>query len=100
MKRRSDLSRRYMIYRIVPFFEPVESSSDLSIDTRLILKTINLERPKMVRFIGGKVLKVIQKIPKEQCKNEFWILDTLKKEASQLFKGFQVKDLIIVLEYE
>ena len=38
-------------------------------------------------------------IPKEQSKNEFWIKDSLDKEAHRLFEGFGVKEVIINLYY-
>ena len=99
MKRRSDLSRRYMIYRLLPFFEPTEESEDINIDTRMILRVMTLVKPE-VRFTGEKVLRIIQKIPKERRKNEFWIKDSLEKEARQLFEEFQPKEVIIRLDYE
>ena len=76
MKRRSDLSRRYLIYRMLPFFEPTNESKDLSVDTKLVLKTTYLVKPEEVR-LRGKILEVKQMIPKEQSKNEFWIKDSL-----------------------
>ena len=99
MKRRSDLSRRYMLYRMLPFFEPTDGNSfDSSVDTRLTLKTVTLVKPE-ARFIGEKVLRIVQKIPKEQRKNEFWIKDSLDKEARRLFEGFGIKEVIINLYY-
>ena len=100
MKRRSDLSGKYIIYRMVPFFEPTDGNSfDPSVDTRLTLKTITLVKPE-ARFIGDKVLRIIQKIPKEQRKNEFWIKDSLEKEAHRLFEGFHPKEIKIETSYE
>ena len=100
MKRRSDLSRRYLIYRMIPFFEPTdENSFDPSVDTKLTLKTIALVKPE-VRFIGEKVLRIVQKIPKEQRKNEFWIKDSLEKEAHRLFENFHPKEIKIEFSYE
>jgi hypothetical protein len=99
MKRRSDLSRRYMIYRPLPFFEPTEESEDINIDTRMILKVMTLVKPE-VRFTGEKVLRIIQKIPKERRKNEFWIKDSLEKEACRLFESFHPKEIKIEFSYE
>jgi hypothetical protein len=66
---------------MIHFFEPIDGNSfDPSVDTRLTLKTIALVKPE-VRFIGRKVLRIVQKISKEQRKNEFWIKDSLEKEA-------------------
>ena len=100
MKRRSDLSRRYLIYRMIPFFEPTDGNSfDSSVDTRLTLKTVTLVKPE-ARFIGEKVLRIVQKIPKEQRKNEFWIKDSLEKEAIRLFENFHPKEIKIEFSYE
>ena len=100
MKRKSDLSRRYLIYRMIPFFEPTDGNSfDSSVDTRLTLKTVTLVKPE-VRFIGEKVLRIVQKIPKEQRKNEFWIKDSLEKEAIRLFEVFHPKEIKIEFSYE
>ena len=98
MKRRSDLSRRYLIYRMLPFFEPTDGNSfDPSVDTRLTLRTVTLVKPEV--RLRGKILEVKQMIPKEQRKNEFWIKDSLDKEAHRLFEGFGVKEVIINLYY-
>ena len=87
MKRRSDLSKRYPIFRMIPFFEPTDGNSfDPSVG--LTLKSIALVKPEVVKFIGEKVLRIVQKIPKEQRKNEFWIKDSLEKEAIRLFGVF------------
>ena len=91
MKRRSDLSRRYMLYRMLPFFEPTE------VDTKMIIKTMYLAKPEV--RLRGKILEVKQMIPKEQFKNEYWIKDSLDKEAHRLFEGFGVKEVIINLYY-
>ena len=100
MKRRSDLSRRYLIYRMIPSFEPTDGNSfDSSVDTRLTLKTVTLVKPE-ARFLGEKVLRIVQKIPKEQRKNEFWIKDSLEKEAIRLFEVFHPKEIKIEFSYE
>ena len=100
MKRRSDFSRRYLFYRMIPFFEPTDGNSfDPSVDTRLTLKTVTLVKPE-ARFIGEKVLRIVQKIPKEQRKNEYWIKDSLEKEAIRLFESFHPKEIKIELSYE
>ena len=100
MKRRSDLSRRYLIYRMLPFFEPTDGNSfDPSVDTRLTLRMVTLVKPE-ARFIGEKVLRIVQKIPKEQRKNEFWIKDSLEKEAIRLFEVFHPKEIKIEFSYE
>ena len=89
-----------MIYRMIPFFEPIDGNSfDPSVDTRLTLKTVTLVRPE-ARFIGEKVLRIVQKISKEQRKNEFWIKDSLEKEAHSLFEEFQPKEIKIEFSYE
>lgn len=95
MKRRSDLSRRYMLYRMLPFFEPTDDNIDIKI--KMVLKTICLVKPEV--RLRGKILEVKQTIPKEQRKNEFWIKDSLDKEAHRLFKGFGIKEVIINLYY-
>ena len=95
MKRRSDLSRRYMLYRMIPFFEPNEEY--LSVDTKMVLKTMYLVKPEV--RLRGKILEVKQMIPKEQSKNEYWIKDSLDKEAYRLFEGFGIKEVIINLYY-
>ena len=88
-----------MIYRLLPFFEPTEESEDINIDTRMILKVMTLVKPE-VRFTGEKVLRIIQKIPKERRKNEFWIKDSLEKEAYRLFESFHPKEIKIEFSYE
>ncbi len=98
MKRRSDLSRRYLIYRMLPFFAPTDESEDINVDTRIVLKTVTLIKPYKV-VLKGKTLEVMQLIPKEQSKNEFWIKDSLIKEAYRLFEGFGIKEVIINLYY-
>ena len=97
MKRRSDLSRRYMLYRMLPFFEPTNESENINV-TKMVLKTLTLIKPYEVR-LRGKILEVKQMIPKEQSKNEFWIKDSLDKEAHRLFEGFGIKEVIINLYY-
>ena len=55
MKRRSDLSRRYLIYRMVPYFEPIDGSEfDPSINTGLALKHTTLEKSKAKFMIDRK----------------------------------------------
>ena len=100
MKRKSDLSRRYLIFRLVPFFEPTDGNSfDPSVG--LTLKSIALVKPEVVKFIKEeKVLRIVQKIPKEQRKNEFWIKDSLEKEAIRLFGVFHPKEIKIEFSYE
>ena len=99
MKRKSDLSKRYPIFRLVPFFEPTDGNSfDPSVG--LTLKSITLVKPEVVKFIGEKVLRIVQKIPKEQRKNEFWIKDSLEKEAICLFGVFHPKEIKIEFSYE
>ena len=97
MKRRSDLSRRYMLYRMLPFFEPTNESEDINVDTKMVLKTMYLVKPEV--RLRGKILEVKQMIPKEQSKNEYWIKDSLDKEAHRLFEGFGIKEVIINLYY-
>lgn len=95
-----DLSERYLLYRMVPYFEPIDGSDfDPSTNTGLALKTAALVKPK-AKFIRKRVLIVIQKISRIHCKNEFWIKDSLEKEARQLFEEFQPKEVIIRLDYE
>jgi hypothetical protein len=85
---------------MIPFFEPTDGNSfDSSVDTRLTLKTVTLVKPE-ARFIGEKVLRIVQKIPKEQRKNEFWIKDSLEKEAIRLFEVFHPKEIKIEFSYE
>ena len=100
MKRKSDLSRRYLIYRVIPFFKPTNGNSfDPSVG--LTLKSIILVKPEVVKFIREeKVLRIVQKIPKEQRKNEFWIKDSLEKEAIRLFEVFHPKEIKIEFSYE
>jgi hypothetical protein len=77
---------------MLPFFEPVKS--------RMVLKTMTLSQPYKVKFImEGLGIEVTQMIPKEQIKNEYWIRDSLKKEAQELFKNFQPMEVIINLYY-
>ena len=97
MKRRSDLSRRYLIYRMIPFFEPTNESENINVDTKMVLKTMYLVKPEV--RLRGKILEVKQMIPKEQSKNEYWIKDSLDKEAHRLFEGFGIKEVIINLYY-
>ena len=97
MKRKSDLSRRYPIYRMLPFIKPTDGNSfDPSVDRLWIA----LVKPEVVKFIGEKVLRIVQKIPKEQRKNEFWIKDSLEKEAIRLFGVFHPKEIKIEFSYE
>ena len=58
-----------------------------------------IERPK-AKFIGNRNLKIIQRISKEQQKNELWIKSSLRSEAEELFLSFKVRNIIIELEYE
>ena len=97
MKRRSDLSRRYMLYRMLPFFEPTNESDDINVDTKMVLKTMYLVKPEV--RLRGKILEVKQMIPKEQSKNEHWIKDSLEKEARRLFEGFPIEEVIIKIDY-
>ena len=98
MKRRSDLSRRYMLYRMLPFFEPTNESEDINVDTKMVLKTMYLVKPEV--RLRGKILEVKQMIPKEQSKNEYWIKDSLEKEACRLFESFHPKEIKIEFSYE
>ena len=101
MKRRSDFSRRYLQYRILPVFEEVEGEEvDISPSAKQIklsLKTMILWRPKTIWEKG--YLKIIQKIPKEKKGNEYWIMDSLTKEANGLFSGYKFKT-IMQIDYE
>ena len=72
---------------MIPFFEPTDGNS-FGPSVGLTLKSIILVKPEVVKFIGEKVLRIVQKIPKEQRKNEFWIKDSLEKEAIRLFGVF------------
>ena len=83
-----------MLYRLLPFFEPA-AEVDTKID--IVLKTMYLEKPEV--RLRGKILEVKQRVPKEQLKNEYWIKDSLDKEARRLFEGFGVKEIIINLYY-
>ena len=50
-----DLSERYLDYRMVPYFEPIdESEFDPSINTGLALKHTTLEKPKAKFMIDRK----------------------------------------------
>ena len=96
MKRQSNLSRRYVIYRKLPFLVPNNDPI-----TGMTLNTVNLVRPTSVRFVmEGLGLEVIQRISKEQRKNENWIKDSLKKEAYRIFEIFSLEEVIIKLNYE
>ena len=94
MKKRSDFSRKYLLHRLVPFFEP-----DPSVSMKLIVKTIGLERPKVECLYRSRTLVVTQRIPKEIEKNKKEIVRALYREAEILFSAY--KFLVnIELEYE
>jgi hypothetical protein len=101
MKRKSDFSKKYLLFRLVPFFEPTEESKDLSVDTRLILKIIGLIRPRVRCMYKSKTLIITQRVPKETEKYKYKkeIIRALYREADNLFSvyGFLVN---IRLEYE
>jgi hypothetical protein len=101
MKRKSDFSRRYLHYRMLPVFEEVEGEEvDIGPSAKQIklsLKTMTLWRPKTIWEKG--YLKIIQKIPKEKKGNEYWIMDSLTKEANRLFSGYKFQT-IIQIDYE
>jgi hypothetical protein len=82
---------------MLPFFELTNESEDIRVDIGMILKTIYLVKPEV--RLRGKILEVKQMIPKEQSKNEYWIKDSLDKEAHRLFEGFGIKEVIINLYY-
>jgi hypothetical protein len=65
VKRKSDFSRKYSLFRCVPFFEP-----DPSVNTRLIVRIIGLERPKIECLYRSRTLVVTQRISKEKEKNK------------------------------
>lgn len=101
MKRRSDFSRRYLQYRMLPVFEQVEGE-EVQIGPaakRIKLKMVmmNLWKPKTVWENG--YLKIIQKISIEKKGNEYWIMDALTKEANKLFSGYKFKT-IMQIDYE
>ena len=83
---------------MLPFFEPVYGSENIEVDTKVVFKTVTLIKQYKV-VLKGKTLEVKQMIPKEQRKNEFWIKDSLDKEAHRLFEGFGIKEVIINLYY-
>ena len=93
MKRRSDLSsKKYSLLRLLPFFIPTGEPEGI-----MALQTVRLEKPEV--RLKGKILEVKQMIPKEQLKNEYWIKDSLDKEAHHLFEGFEFEEVIINLYY-
>ena len=99
MKRKSDFSKKYLLFSLVPFFKPTEESKDLSVDTMLVLDTIGLIRPKVKCMYKLRTLTITQRVPKEIEKNKKEIIRALYREADNLFSvyGFLVN---IVLEYE
>jgi hypothetical protein len=64
MKKKSDFSKKYSLFRLVPFFEPAD------VGTRLVLKMIGLERPKVECLYRSRTLVVTQRISKEKEKNK------------------------------
>jgi hypothetical protein len=74
MKRKSDFSRKYLLFRFVPFLEP---DPDPSIDMKLIVKTIGLERPRVKCMYKSRTLVVTQRISKEIEKNKKEIIRAL-----------------------
>ena len=86
-----------MLWRMLPFFEPTNESEDINVDTKMVLKTMYLVKPEV--RLRGRTLEVKQIIPEEQSKNEYWIKDSLMKEAHRLFEGFGIKEVIINLYY-
>lgn len=95
MKRRSDLSGKYHLYRIVPYFCSVQDESGL------VLKSLSLKRPKKVKRVGKDfVVEIIQEMPKGAVENENWIIDSLKREALSLFNDLKSEEIIVKLEYE
>lgn len=99
MKRKSDFSKKYLLHRLVPFFEPVEESKDFSVDTRLVIKTIGLIRPRVKCMYKSRTLTITQRIPKEIEKNKKEIIRTLYREAENLFSAYRFL-INIELEYE
>jgi hypothetical protein len=87
------VKRKYLSFRLVPFFEPDPSAS-----MRLIVKTIGLKRPKVECLYRSRTLIVTQRISKEIDKNKKEIIRALYQEAESLFSayGFLVN---IRLEY-
>ena len=81
---------------MLPFIRPNDGNSFDPVDRLWIA----LVKPEVVKFIGEKVLRIVQKIPKEQRKNEFWIKDSLEKEAIRLFEVFHPKEIKIEFSYE
>lgn len=101
MKRRSSLLKKYLMFRLVPYFEPVNGEAfNPGATIKLGLKTMTLCRPREARFIGERVLRIIQEIPKERSKNEYWIKDALDKEAHRMFDELNPKEIIIEIIYE
>jgi hypothetical protein len=92
VKRKSDFSRKYSLYRSVPYYEPDPSVG------MLIVKAIKLERPKVECLYRSRTLIVTQRISKEIDKNKKEIIRALYQEAESLFSayGFLVN---IRLEY-
>ena len=92
-----------MMSRLLPVFEPAESE-EMEIEVpsakqiKLNLKMMCLFRPKTVWKTG--YLKIIQKIPIEKKGNEYWIMDSLTKEANNLFSGYKFKTTIQIDYYE
>ena len=98
MKRKSDFSRRYLHYCILPVFEEVEGEEvDIGPSAKQIKLRLKTMRPKTIWEKG--YLKIIQKIPKEKKGNEYWIMDSLIKEANRLFSGYKFQT-IIQIDYE
>ena len=93
MKRKSDFSKRYLLFRLVPFFEPAD------VGTRLVLKTIGLERPRVKCMYKSRTLIITQKVPKETEKNKKEIVRALYLEADNLFSVYEFL-VNIKLEYE
>ena len=94
MKKKSDFSRRYLLFRCVSFFEP-----DPNADMRLIVKTIRLERPKVECLYRSRTLVVTQRISKEIEKNKKEIVRALYREAEILFSAYEFL-VNIELKYE
>ena len=101
MKRTSDFSRKYLLYRTLLVLEQVEGEevqiSPVVKQIKLKAVMMNLCKPKTVWENGD--LKIIQKIPTEKKGNEKGIMDALIKEANELFSGYKFKTKIRI-DYE
>ena len=99
MKRKSNLGRKYELYRAIPFLVPMKESSDPCVDTQMKLETIFLVRPNVMYKPRLKELVITQRMPSEQKENEGELVKELIKEVKDKFSTYRFENIIIEISY-